>query len=61
MNRLKSILALSLLVISFAMTSCSQDDTMDDIMDNTEINSPAPNGDGSGDDGSTEDDDPTGN
>lgn len=52
MNKFKNISTLLLFVVALSFGACTQDDPMDDIMDNTEINSPSPtnNGNGNGDD-----------
>lgn len=42
MNRLKSIFSLVLLATAFMFGACSQDETMDDLISNSEINSPSP-------------------
>jgi hypothetical protein len=57
MNNSRNFLALVLLAMGMTFGACSQDDTMDELIDNTEINSPSPSG--SGDSGS-ETDPPTG-
>lgn len=42
MKNLKSLSALFILSVAFTFGACSQDETMDEIIDNTEINSPSP-------------------
>lgn len=42
MNRSKNIFALLMLFSAMVFGACTQDDTMDDLIDNTEINSPSP-------------------
>lgn len=59
MNKLKNISALFLFVMALTFGACSQDETMDDILDNTEINAPSPANDDNG--GSGEDTDPPSN
>lgn len=50
MNRLKTLSAMLMLFTAILFGACTQDETMDDLMDNTEINSPSdPNDDEDGD------------
>ncbi|MFH6982767.1 hypothetical protein [Marinoscillum sp. 108] len=44
MNNSRNFLALVLLAMGMTFGACSQDDTMDELIDNTEINSPSPTG-----------------
>ncbi|RED97537.1 hypothetical protein [Marinoscillum furvescens] len=57
MNRIKSIFSLVLLATAFMFGACSQDETMDDLMNNSEINTPSPT---NGDDTEKEGDQPGG-
>lgn len=56
MNNSRNFLALVLLAMGMTFGACSQDDTMDELIDNTEINSPSPSGSG---DTTGEDEPPT--
>ena len=42
MKNLKKLSALALLFTAIAFGACSEDANMDEIIDNTEINSPSP-------------------
>lgn len=46
MNRLRKFSALVIFAITFTLGACSQDETMDEVITNTEINKPI-NADGS--------------
>lgn len=48
MNNSRNFLALVLLAMGMTFGACSQDDTMDELINNTEINSPSPTGGDSG-------------
>lgn len=40
MNKFRTILAITVLSTALGFSSCSQDETMDEVLKNTEINSP---------------------
>lgn len=49
MSKLMKISAVLLFILSIGFSACTQDETMDEIIDNTEINAPSdPDDDGEG-------------
>lgn len=48
MKNLKSIFSIMLFVVAVGFSACTEDPTMDDVLNTAEINSPAPSNDGQG-------------
>lgn len=46
MKNLRNISALFILSIAFTFGACAQDETMDEVIENAEINSPSPSNEG---------------